>query len=281
MVYADQPRNDYNSLFQLVHGLTPTPTYLDQIEDVHVLASASTFYQPIVPAGTLDLGFSATAMHWLSRKPCDLSQHVHMVGATEAELTAYAEQGQRDWEVILLQRAREMTSGARLMLVNFCKDEAGGYLGNTDGVNMFDTFNRIWTDFAAEGIVSNEEYLRMTFAQHYRTLAECSQPFLDTIGPACRAGLRIEQIETRVVPCPYATEFRQHGDAERFARDYIPTLRSWTESTFLGAFSQSRPLDEREHIIDRYYGAYQKLVRDNPVGHGMGYVHVYMTIVKI
>jgi hypothetical protein len=70
-------------------------------------------------------------------------------------------------------------------------------------------------------------------------------------------------------------------DPERFARDYIPTLRSWTESTFLGALSQSRPLDERERIIDRYYGTYQTLVRENPVGHGMGYVHAYITIAKI
>jgi hypothetical protein len=66
VVYADQLRNDYNSLFNLVHGLTPIPTYLDETEDVHVLASASGFYRPIVPAGTLDLGFSATAMHWLA-----------------------------------------------------------------------------------------------------------------------------------------------------------------------------------------------------------------------
>jgi hypothetical protein len=37
MVYTDQPRNDYNSLFQLIHDLTPTPSYLDTVEDVYVL----------------------------------------------------------------------------------------------------------------------------------------------------------------------------------------------------------------------------------------------------
>src|SRR5690349_5098165 len=31
VVYADQPRNDYNSLFHLIHGLTPVPTYLEEI----------------------------------------------------------------------------------------------------------------------------------------------------------------------------------------------------------------------------------------------------------
>ena len=86
IVYTDQPRNDYNSLFRMIHGLTPLPSYLDEVEDVHVLASAASFYRQILPAGTLDLGFSATAMHWLSRKPCDLTNHVHAVGASSAEL---------------------------------------------------------------------------------------------------------------------------------------------------------------------------------------------------
>jgi hypothetical protein len=151
VVYNDQPRNDYNSLFSLIHGLTPIPTYLDEIEDVYVLASATSFYRQIVPAGTLDLGFSATAMHWLSRKPCDLSNHVQAVGAQGAELAAFAEQGRSDWQTLLLQRARELTPGGRLVLVNFGKDEAGRYLGNTGGVNMFDTFNALWRRLPLKG----------------------------------------------------------------------------------------------------------------------------------
>jgi hypothetical protein len=143
VVYADQPRNDYNSLFHLIHGLTPIPTYLDEFDGVHMLASATSFYRPIVPAGTLDLGFSATAMHWLSRKPCDLTNHVQAVGATGAELAAFAEQGRRDWEAILLQRARELVPGGRLVLVNFCKDQAGRYLGNTGGVSILDNLQLV------------------------------------------------------------------------------------------------------------------------------------------
>ena len=281
VVYADQPRNDYNSLFYLIHGLTPVPTYLDEIEDLYVLASATSFFRPILPPGTLDLGFSATAMHWLSRKPCDLTNHVQAVGAAGAELAAFTEQGQRDWEAILLQRSRELVIGGRLVLVNFCRDEAGRYLGNTGGVNMFDTFNALWRRFAAEGTISSDEYLGTTFAQYYKTVDEFTRPLSGSASPVYRAGLRLEQCETRVVPCPFAAEFRQHGDAERFAHDYIPTLRSWTESTFLGALSPNRPLEERQAIIDRYYGAYEASVRTNPVGHGMDLVHIYMTIAKV
>jgi SAM dependent carboxyl methyltransferase len=236
IVYTDQARNDYNSLFQIVHGLTPLRSYLDEFEDVHVLASATSFYRQIIPARTLDLGFSATAMHWLSRTPCDLTYHVHALCAAGPEQAIFAQQAQRDWETILVHRARELKAGGRLVLVNFCKDEAGQYASR---VNMFDTVNALWQRFASEGVISSEEYVRMTLPQYYRTVEEFTRPLTDPESPVYRAGLRIAQCETRTVPCQFATAFREHGDAARHARECTPALRSWTESTFFAALSQS------------------------------------------
>ena len=81
IIYADQARNDFNALVQILHGLTQFNSYLEEFDNVHVLESGSSFYRPILPANSLHLGFSATAMHWLSQKPCDIADHVHMVGA--------------------------------------------------------------------------------------------------------------------------------------------------------------------------------------------------------
>ena len=53
VIYTDQPRNDFNSLFHIIHGLTPLPTYLDESKHIYVLASATSFYKQILPAGTL------------------------------------------------------------------------------------------------------------------------------------------------------------------------------------------------------------------------------------
>ncbi|MGA8259297.1 MAG: hypothetical protein WB783_03705 [Arenicellales bacterium] len=281
IVYTDQPRNDYNALFQIVHGLTGGESVTGSDESVHVLASATSFYRRILPAGTLDLGFSATAMHWLSRKPCNITDHVQAVGASGAELAAFAEQGRSDWETILLARAAELASGGRLVLVNFCRDEDGRYLGNTGGVNMFDTFNALWLRLLDEGVITREEYVNMTLPQYYKDPDEFAAPLEDAGGPVHRAGLRLEHAETRVVPCPFAADFDRHGDAARFAREYVPTLRSWTEATFHGALSPQRPADERRRIIDHYYDSYERLVREQPAGHGMAYVHCYMAVRKM
>ncbi len=280
VVYSDQLMNDYNALFRIVHGASELHEGLPALEGLSVFASATSFYRRILPPGTLDLGFSATAMHWLSRKPCEISDHVQAVGAQGEELVAFAEQGRKDWETILLARARELAPGGRLVLVNFCRDEQGRYLGHTDGINMFETFNDLWRAMLEEGAITASEFRAMSLPQYYKDVEEFSAPLTDPTSPVHKAGLRLESIETRIVRCPYAAAFKDHGDAALFAKSYIPTLRSWTESTFFKALSERRPLEERRALIERYYDTYEAMVREAPHGHAMDYVHAYMTIVK-
>lgn len=281
IVYADQANNDFNALVKILHGLTDFDTYLTAAPDVTVLESGASFYTPILPRGSLDLGFSATAMHWLSTTPCDLSNHIHMVGAEGKERQRFSEQASRDWQSILLQRARELNIGGKLVLVNFCIDEAGRYLGNTGGVNMFDQFNRNWLQLLNDGVIDNDEYQRMTLPQYYNSVEEFSAPLKDQDSDVYRAGLRLVDIETAVVPCPFAQDFASHGNATRFASEYIPTIRSWNQSVFSGALSDQRKPQERHELIEHYYNIYKQQVADNPAGHAMDYVHAYMTIEKV
>jgi SAM-dependent methyltransferase len=281
VVYADQPRNDFNALIANVYGLGAFESYLERRADIYPLVSGTTFYKQILPAATLDIGFSATAMHWLSAKVCNLTNHVQAVGAEGAELEAFRRQAHRDWRQILLHRARELKPGGKLVLINFARDAKGRYLGNTGGVNMFDNFNRIWLDFLAEQRISRAEYDNMTLPQYYNTVEEFSAPLQYNGDAVYQAGLRLEHIETRIVKCPYAESFREHGDAARFAEEYIPTIRSWNESIFFNALSSDRSVEERRQIIEDYYGTYRDQVAGNPTGHAMDYVHAYMVIAKV
>jgi len=280
IVYSDQPRNDFNALIANVYGLGPFETYLERHENLFPLVSGTTFYKQILPAGTLDIGFSATAMHWLSTKVCNISNHVQAVGAEGEELQAFREQAHRDWRQILLHRAAELKPGGKLVLINFGRDEQGRYLGNTGGVNMFDTFNEIWLGFLDAGRITRDEYENMTLPQYYNTVEEFSAPLTDPRDPVYLAGLRLEHIDTRVVRCPFAESFAEHGDAARFAEEYIPTIRTWNESIYFNGLSAERPLDERREIIEDYYGTYRDLVEKSPEGHAMDYVHAYMVISK-
>ena len=279
--YTDQPNNDYNGLIQTVLGLGHFPSYLETHKRVYPLFSANTFYNQILPDSSLDFGFSATAMHWLSKKPCNLSNHVHMVGAESEEYLCFSEQGKKDWETILLHRARELRSGGQLVFLNFCRDKKGKYLGNTTGVNMFFNFAKIWQDFMEQGLIREDEYQKMTLPQYYNTIEEFSAPLKNVENPVYQAGLRLKQIETHITACPFAEAFKEHQDAQRFAEEYIPTIRSWNESIFFGALDQERALEDREQIIQDYYQTYQNQVMASPEMHRMDYVHAFTVIEKI
>lgn len=281
LVYTDLPRNDFSQLFKIVHGQTDLESYLTEIDNVYVLASGTSFHEAILPAGTLDLGFSATASHYVSQTPCQITNHVHMVGAAGREREAFVEQGRKDWERMLLQRVKELKPGGRLVLFNFGIDEEGRYLGNTGGVNMFNTFEEIWYELAVEGVTSRDEYLATNFPQVYRTTAEFVAPLKAPSSSVYQAGLRLEHVESRVVKCPYAGEFASHRDAKRFARDYIPTLRSWSEPTFAQGLAGDRSAQEKQAILDEFYGRYERRVARSPHGHGMDYVHIDLICAKV
>ncbi len=176
MVYTDLPRNDFSQLFRTIHGQTDIASYFEDIPDLYVFASATSFHKAIFAPGTLHFGFSATASHYISRKRGVISNHVHMVGAQGAERAAYEAQGREDWEVMLTNRARELVSGGRLALFNFGIDEAGRYLGNTGGISMFDTFSEIWAELADEGAITQGEYVVAAHSRARRSRASMPPP---------------------------------------------------------------------------------------------------------
>ncbi len=280
VTYTDLPHNDFSVLFRRLHGHLGDAKPLGREPNLYTFASGTSFYSQIFPDETLSLGFSATAMHWLSRSPGPIADHVQAVGATPEEREPYRRQSMTDWETILLARARELVPGGKLVLANFCVDEAGRSLGSTGGVDMFDTFAKHWRALAQTGVINAEEYQSGTLQQFYKSVADFTAPFADAASPVRRAGLTLDHVSTRVTDCPYAAEFRRQGDAKAFAKTYVPTLRSWTESTFFSALDPARPLVERQAIVERFYAAYEADVAAAPEGHGMDYVHCFMTISK-
>ena len=132
-------------------------------------------------------------MHWLSTPslPFPLTQHLHHAALVDSPSTAIVSQAKRDWENILLQRGRELARGGRMLLINFCIDEDGRYLGNTrqqkhsaqhsqqpqqpqhsqqqerGDINV-DAFERIWRGMRDESTITAEEYLHTNFPRYYK-----------------------------------------------------------------------------------------------------------------
>ena len=282
ITYTDLPHNDFSVLFQLLQGLLPThkENPLAHQPNVFTFGSGTTFYRQIFPDSTVSLGFSATAMHWLSKLPIQIADHPHAVGSNPEEKAILRKTALADWEHILLLRARELKPAGKFVFANFCEDEKGHYLGNTGGVNMHDTFAKHWRNLYKAGVITEAEYKRANFVQFYKTREEFEAPFKDPNSAVSKAGLILEKSFTRTTGCPYAAEFKIKKDPVAFAKSYVPTLRSWSESTFMGGLDPSRPVQERMTIINRFYDSYEAEVASAPEGHAMDYVHSYMVVSK-
>lgn len=280
--YTDLPHNDFSVLFQLLQGVLPgyEADPLGKLPNVFTFGSGTTFYRQIFPDSSVSLGFSATAMHWLSRLPLQIADHPHAVGSNPDEKKELRQAALADWDTILMHRAREMKPGGKFVFANFCEDEKGHYLGHTGGVNMHDTFAKHWRNLLRDGTITEAEYRRANFVQFYKTKDEFTAPFDDPNSAVSKAGLVLERAFTRTTGCPYAADFARKGDAAAFAKAYVPTLRSWSESTFMGGLDPSRPVAERMAIVNRFYGAYEAEVAASPEGHAMDYVHCFMVVKK-
>jgi len=282
LTYTDLPYNDFSTLFRRLHGmLDATDTQpLGQEPGLFTFASGTSLHRQIFPDKSLSFGFSASAMHYLSIKPGLIADHVHAVGATEYERASYRDLASSDWTSILLARARELVPGGRLVLANFCVDEHGHHLGNTGGVSVFDALSKHWRGLAAADLISEDEYRVATFQQYYKTVPEFVAPFSPG-SPVTHAGLRLDHVSTVLTPCPFAAMFRRSRDATAYARAYIPSVRSWSQSTFLSALDVARPQEERAAIVDRLYDGYEADVAAAPQLHWKDYVHCIQSISKV
>ena len=285
ILYTDLASNDFTTLFKTMQGLGEKRDFAYQklFGNVFVHGCGTGFHQQLLSKETLSMGFSATAMHYVSEKPCNIQKHVHMVGANPQERKEFEDQAAKDWEAILLARAKELSVGGRFFCMNFGIDEQGRYLGNTGGHSMFDKFNEHWLSHFKEGLITEEEYISATFAQHYRTVEEFCSPFNDKMSEVSKAGLKLLSCSTKLTKCPYRETYEKNirtMSKKEFADSLIPTTRSWSETVFRTALS-NRCENESNEIIDSFYENYRAEVERDPDGHAMDYIHIIMEIEKI
>ena len=94
-------------------GLMPGPkSYFLDFPNVFVTTCGTSFYSQCFPSGTVNLGFSATAMHWFREKPPNVKGAFHHILVEDPETAEkLKKQAEEDWELLLLQREKEMAPG--------------------------------------------------------------------------------------------------------------------------------------------------------------------------
>lgn len=240
VVHTDLPHCDFTSLFVT---LTSAPdSYLKGRDHVFASAIGRSFYERLFPTGSLTLGWSSFALHWLSTLPLALRAHVWPPSADADEAKALAIVGAGDWRTFLAHRCEELVPGGQLVLVIGARDETGA----TGLEPMMDVANRVLQSLVGEGLLGADAYGAMTIPARPRTRKELTAPFENGELPA----LALEELVIAHTPNAAMLRWQETGDDAAFGADIT--------GFFIGAFGPSLFGDDtalRDLFAERFQAA--------------------------
>lgn len=235
--HIDLPSNDFTSLFTVLDA--DPASYLAGRANVYPVAIGRSHFGQVLPGGSVDLGWSSNALHWMSRNPCPVPDHGWGVFSVDAAVRdAIDAQLDADWTNFLQARAREMRAGGRLI----CQFMGRG--PESHGFEwMANAFWQSWVDAADAGLLTHAELGRIAAPSAGRSVAQIEAPFRDG-----RSGrLRLVDLAVVQAPDPYWAAFEQSGDAAQLGRVWADMMRAANGPSFAAALDAGR---DRDAVLD-------------------------------
>ena len=209
VVHTDLPHSDFGSLFAMLE--TAPDSYRQGREHVFASAIGRSFYERLLPAGSLTLGWSSFALHWMSALPVPLHAHIWPVSVAPDEAKALAEVAASDWRNFLAHRAEELVPDGQLVLVIGAVDETGA----TGLEPMMEVANGVLRALVADGKLGGDAYAAMTIPSRPRVREEFTAPFDHGELPT----LALKELVIAQTPNAAMLRWQQTGDAALFAAD--------------------------------------------------------------
>jgi SAM dependent carboxyl methyltransferase len=251
VVHTDLPSNDFASLFK---ALEEEPgSYMAGASHVFPSAIGRSYFEPIIPAGRVTLGWNSWTLQWMS-KAVDAPDHVFAkLSDAPAVVAAVERQQAEDWERFLKSRAFELRPGAKLLSL-FVAGDAERPSWRWPGGELW----RAVVDMGHAGLLSKQEQLSMTFPTNMRSQGEIEAPFL---GGGEFNGLRIEHLELIKGADPFWDDYKVTGDAHRLGQSWADTMKAVFKPTALGALGPDR---QKEMVVDELFSRFAANVASRP-----------------
>ena len=254
VVHNDQADNDFAALFKVV-AASPESYVLDA--KVFPSAVGRSFYGSVVPAGSVSIGWSANAVHWLSAAPHAVPGRLTLRRPDGGGDTSFARRAHEDWTRFLTERAVELRPGGELVIVLVEADEAG-----SSGADHFlDVLTSVLMDAVGAGTLRREEVARMVVPLYFRTEREVCLPFATK---ELNRRLVLVEHEPAVLDDPLWAGFERTGDTAAFALAHVAWLRGYSENVLFSVLDADRSPQQRSVIADSVYDEVRKRVEARP-----------------
>ena len=258
-IHNDQIGNDWNGLFANIQG---PEGYLSHVGSLRPEATVGSFYERVASAGSIDLGMSFMAAHWLDgairiRTPGTLF-FADMSGAARDEIRNKAD---RDWTLFLRRRAEEARPGGWFVFetISSIKDPNDPSGLAAGGHRLYRAFWQIAQSLASEGQLDAECLDMFVFPVYFRELEEVKAPLQREAD--LKAAFEVVELTSEFIANPYAAFLEAGGDPATYARDYAGYARGFSESAFRnGLFEPSTAsADDADRLTDLFFQRLESL----------------------
>ena len=215
--HVDQPSNDFKTLFEVLDA-DPDRYVLDE-PNVFPAAIGRSFYENVLPPGSVDFGWCSYAAVWLSRIPTLIPGHFVSFRSTGTVRAEFDRQGAQDWQAFLSLRARELRPGGRMVVVlpALADDGLSGF------ENIMDQVNAVLAEMVDDGAIAAEERARMVVGSHLRRKKDLLAPFAHD---GQFQHLTVEDFEMSALRDAAWTDYERDGNREALATNHALFFRA-------------------------------------------------------
>ena len=215
--HIDQPSNDFAALFAVLDA--DPDRYVLNEPNVFPAAIGRSFYENVLPPGSVHLGWSSYAAVWLSRIPALIPGHFFYLFSTGSVRAEFERQAAKDWEAFLSLRARELRPGGRLVVVlpALADDGSVGF------EHIFQHVNAVLAEMAADGTITPAERSRMVVGSYPRRKRDLLVPFAAN---GNFQQLTVVDCEHYELPDAVWNDYERDGDKETLSSKHALFFRS-------------------------------------------------------
>jgi hypothetical protein len=261
IIHNDLPTNNWSAVFNL----------LNQDKTFFGLASGRSFYEQCLPSSSVTIGYSANSLHWLSRKPCNISNHCVSVFAQGEELSAFKAQAQHDYTHFIENRSRELVQGGVLIISILALDEQGRM--------MFEGATHALYKSAQLLPLNDEELLNYSIPFYARSNQECLD---EELFKRCSLQL-IKSGFIHVASKVYDKYISGEITLDEFGDDRTNYTRSYSESALRQALeiNGKRSKEDVDELLNRFWSIYKNQVKERPEEHNSSSYRIHLVLKKI
>jgi hypothetical protein len=248
VIHNDVITNDFTQLFRNVAG---DGSYLRIAGGpVYATAAAGSFFEQVVPTGSVHLGSCSNASHWLREQPqVAIEDGMYYSDATGEARSELAAQAAADWDAFLGARAAELAGGGLFVVQGIGTTDDGRHASAS---KLLRVMWEVADGLAEEGKLDRSALDEYVLPVYCRSAAEQAAPVGD--GGPLEGTLAISSQEVEEVSNPYWEEFERSGDADAYADAYVEFVRGFAESTLLEhLFTPAATGIDPDALCDEYF----------------------------